>query len=577
MQKIKLNDNLEVDLSKLIESRLLIQANSGGGKSWAIRRLIEQSFGKVQIIVLDPEGEFTNLRQKYDFVFAGKDGDAPAESRSAALLARRLLELKASAIVDLYELPPQERKHFVRLFCEAMVNAPKELWHDCLIIIDEAHVFAPEKGESEAMGPVIDLATRGRKRGYCVVLATQRLPKLNKDAAAECNNKLIGRASQDIDRKRAAEELGFTTKEQILSLRDLSPGEFYAFGPAISRDVIKTTIGDLVVKPAPRGAARHVPPPPTDKIKKILSQLADLPQEAKREVETIQSLKARVRELEGAVRKPAADPKTVERAVKEAVEANTKAFQLILANRDEDFQRGLDAIKEDIVLAQKKLKERAKKTAPVFTTKVHIITPEQLAPGAVIPSRQVVVGVDLGRGPNDKSVVVRGYKKDDSIIIDEVGTINSREQKILDAIAWLESITVPPTPVAVAFLAGYTVSGNFNNLKGGLRSKGFITYPTPGTIALTETGGMLARFPIATPTQDELHDKVKKVLGERLTKLLQPVIDAYPGDLSVEELAQAAGYEVSGNFNNLKGKLRTLGLIEYPSPGRIKASSILFI
>jgi len=34
------------------------------------------------------------------------------------------------------------------------------------------------------MGPVIDLATRGRKRGYCVVLATQRLPKLAKDAAA---------------------------------------------------------------------------------------------------------------------------------------------------------------------------------------------------------------------------------------------------------------------------------------------------------------------------------------------------------------------------------------------------------
>jgi hypothetical protein len=158
--KISLNEKIGIDLSKLIESRLLVQANSGGGKSWAIRRIIEQAFGHVQIIVLDPEGEFTNLRERYDFVFAGKGGDAPAEPRSAALLARRLLELKASAIVDLYELNPQERKHFVRLFCEAMVNAPKELWHDCLVIIDEAHVFAPEKAESEAMGPVIDLRKR---------------------------------------------------------------------------------------------------------------------------------------------------------------------------------------------------------------------------------------------------------------------------------------------------------------------------------------------------------------------------------------------------------------------------------
>src|SRR3990167_6385773 len=144
---IKLNNTFSLNLSKLLESRLLIQANSGGGKSWAIRRIVEQAFGKVQIIILDPEGEFTNLREKYDFVFAGKDGDAPVESRSAALLARRLLELKASAIVDLYELPPQERKHFVRLFCEAMVNAPKKLWHDCLVIIDEAHVFAPRSEE----------------------------------------------------------------------------------------------------------------------------------------------------------------------------------------------------------------------------------------------------------------------------------------------------------------------------------------------------------------------------------------------------------------------------------------------
>lgn len=157
---IKLNNEISINLSKLIESKLLVQANSGGGKSWAIRRIIEQTFGKVQIIVLDPEGEFTNLREKFDFVFAGKDGDAPTEPRSAQLLARRLLELKASAIIDLYELTPQERKHFVRLFFESLVNAPKELWHDCLVILDEAHVFAPEKGESESLGAVIDLASQ---------------------------------------------------------------------------------------------------------------------------------------------------------------------------------------------------------------------------------------------------------------------------------------------------------------------------------------------------------------------------------------------------------------------------------
>src|SRR6266581_2600142 len=235
MSKILMNDTVGIDLSTLIDTRLLVQANSGGGKSWLLRRLLEQSHGKVQQIVIDLEGEFATLREQYDYVLAGKDGDTPAELRSAGLLAQRLLELNVSAIIDLYELHYQDRKHFVRLFLESMINAPKQLWHPCLVVIDEAHKFCPEKEQSEASSAVIDLATLGRKRGYCAILATQRLSKLHKDAAAECNNKLIGRTNLDVDMKRASEELGFTTKEQSFALRHLAAGEFFVFGPAISQ------------------------------------------------------------------------------------------------------------------------------------------------------------------------------------------------------------------------------------------------------------------------------------------------------------------------------------------------------
>lgn len=293
MGKILLNDTHSIDLPALIDTRLLVQANSGGGKSWLLRRLLEQSHGKVQQIVIDLEGEFSTLREKYDYILAAKEGDTPAASRSASLLARRLLELHVSAIIDLYELSHQERRHFVRLFLSAMINVPKTLWHPCLVIIDEAHVFCPQAGQSEAMEAVIDLATRGRKRGYCAVLATQRLSKLHKDAVAEMNNKLIGRTGLDIDRKRAAEELGFTTKQDALSLRNLAPGEFYAFGPAISESVETVTIGPVETS-HPKAGARIITQvtPPTDKIRKVIAQLADLPQKAKQEAENLETLKA---------------------------------------------------------------------------------------------------------------------------------------------------------------------------------------------------------------------------------------------------------------------------------------------
>ena len=60
--------------------------------------------------------------------------------------------------------------------------------------------------------------------------------------------------------------------------------------------------------------------------------------------------------------------------------------------------------------------------------------------------------------------------------------------------------------------------------------------------------------------------------------MLKPLLAVYPHDLSNEELANAASYIANtGRFNNLKGRLRTLGLVEYPQPGRIKATPVLFI
>jgi DNA helicase HerA-like ATPase len=39
------NRPVHIDLDRLVEGRLMLQANSGAGKSWALRRLIEQTAG----------------------------------------------------------------------------------------------------------------------------------------------------------------------------------------------------------------------------------------------------------------------------------------------------------------------------------------------------------------------------------------------------------------------------------------------------------------------------------------------------------------------------------------------------
>src|SRR5436189_1355512 len=113
------------NLPTLLETRLLVQANSGGGKSWLLRRVLEQSHRQVQQIVIDSEGEFATLREQYDYLLVGKEGDIPISSASAGLLARRLLELNVSAILDLYELHYPDRKRFVRLFLDSILENVK--------------------------------------------------------------------------------------------------------------------------------------------------------------------------------------------------------------------------------------------------------------------------------------------------------------------------------------------------------------------------------------------------------------------------------------------------------------------
>ncbi len=174
---------LQVDLNRVVASRMLIQANSGGGKSYLCRYLLEQTHGQVQQIVLDPEGEFGTLRERFPYVLAGREGDVGVQVKTAKLLCRRIMELGASAIIDLYDLKLANRREFVRVFLEELMRLPRKLWRPLLVVIDEAHRFCPERGTGQATSTdaVIALCSQGRKRGYAGVLVTQRLSKLHNE------------------------------------------------------------------------------------------------------------------------------------------------------------------------------------------------------------------------------------------------------------------------------------------------------------------------------------------------------------------------------------------------------------
>lgn len=586
---ITLGEGFDVDLPKFIETRALIASNSGGGKSWLLRRLLEQTNGQVQQIVIDLEGEFYTLREKFDnYLLIGKDGDIPADVRGAGILPIKLLELSASAIIDLSELKFHERKRFVKLFLENLLEAPHELRHPVIVALDEAHHFCPQVGEAESTGAVIDLMTRGRKRGLCGVLATQRVSKLHKDAIAECNNKMFGRTSQDIDVKRTSDELGFTKskKEAFETLRNLKAGEFFAFGTAIGSNVELYKVGDVQTTHQQTGSRGKLsvqkPVPPKSAIKQIIAKLADLPQEAEKKAKSeaelkkeIATLKATVTRLEKAPQETVVDQKAVAVAVNKAITERDKEWRKAYDNLIRYSGNLYSALKSLKTSAEQAVTSYAREEvdftppeAPPLCQSVKFDTPPIVVPKTLKKTAEAMVG----REPLlDAPQARREYALDADDIILKKGarrmleTLVSRYPMKFTRSQWATLSNMKKT------------SGTFSSYLSALRS-GNLIVEEGELVYASETGIAYLGGDVPTPqTAEETRKMWRGHLKQGARRMFDVLESAYPVQTTREELALGADISAqSGTFSSYLSALRSNGLIEEIGQ-ELKLSDDLFI
>lgn len=253
-----------LDLEELLATRLLVQGNSGSGKSHLLRRLLEQSASWVQQVVIDPEGDFVTLADAFGHVVI----DAARHTESALQqIAGRVRQHRVSAILNLENLEAEKQMRHAAAFLGGLFDADRDFWYPVLVVVDEAQLFAPsaagdvsDEARKASLGAMTNLMCRGRKRGLAGVIATQRLAKLAKNVAAEASNFLMGRTFLDIDMSRAADLLGME-RRQAEMFRDLQRGHFIALGPAVARRPLPIKIG-TVETAARAGSPKLVPLPP---------------------------------------------------------------------------------------------------------------------------------------------------------------------------------------------------------------------------------------------------------------------------------------------------------------------------
>lgn len=635
--------SVSIDLELLLRTRLLVQANSGGGKSFLLRRLAEQLWGKVQVILIDREGEFASLREKFGYVLIGEGGEAAADIRSARLLAERLLECKASAICDLYEAfrtKPGDRRAWVRAFLEGLIDAPKHLWRNVVVIVDEAHLFAPQETPKAASmierevisgckDAMIALATVGRKRGLCAVWATQRLAKLDKDASSELFNRLVGMTIEDVDVDRAADLMSVSRDEKTdfkKSLRDLEPGSFYAFGRAISKQRVLLRVGPVeTTHPEPGYSKQSAEPPPMpEQVKHLLPKLKDLPQEAETKARTEAELKAEVRSIrlqlaaaqkdlvleksraaQAASRTPAPAPTAPAAAKPRIVKVDVPVVSPRVVTRLEKLVAAVAKASDKLQVLGKPVEEAARElrtsiasvlavdSARILEAKTREIHARQLGGRAGSSHGNGTAGAKSGRmplvAPQAPRILPTTAPRPVSRALPAAAAhpdpaagdrIPNPQLRILTSLVQFETIGIQevPRPMLAGWM-GLKGGGSYMNNLGSLSTRGLIQYVFKN-VQLTDAGRGVAPLSDEEITTEGLLKHCLDAVSGPQGQILSHLHQLHPEWIMRDELIAALGLKGGGSFMNNLGTLHTACMIDYdPQQGmkRIKCAEWLFV
>jgi hypothetical protein len=448
-----------------------------------------------------------------------------------------------------------------------------------LVVLEEAHLFVPEQASgasTEMVGAIKRIARQGRSAGIGLMIVDQRPQDVAKSIISQSELLICHQLVHNLDRKaledwvKAYDRAG-EGKTFLGSLAELAPGEAWAWSPAWLKLFVRTKVDRRETYDS--GATPNGSPASAPKAKaavdldSLRTHLAKVVDQAKAEdPKTLRTEIARLTKELAAKPAPAAVAAPVVKRVeipvmKDGQIAKVEKVCQQMAGLFERFSGLVDQFK----VAAGKLVQ------PV----------PQAHERAVIPNRQAFIPklpVSIPKPPRRGRV---DHESTGPLASEIAEWFQPAHQRILDALAWLETFGIPEPDrsIAAAIAGASPTSSSFTNNLSRLNTAGLLTYPGASKVALSGDGRALARFPEQAVTLDGLHQAWRRCscFQPAHVRILDAVIAQYPEVISREDLAIAIeASPTSSSFTNNISKLRSMGLIDYPLRGLVRASVLLF-
>lgn len=171
-----------------------VLAKSGWGKSYTAQSIQEENIPDYDhVVILDEGDEYTGLVEHFDSLqrwgVGPREAEASISDWEAFLTANQWVQLPR------HDLIKEDWAEVVN----KIVGATRRLEGTVLVVIDEAHLVAPQRGSVPVH--VQWLATTGRKNGYSTIIITQRPAKIDKDILSQLMGLYLGGFGEKSDRK----------------------------------------------------------------------------------------------------------------------------------------------------------------------------------------------------------------------------------------------------------------------------------------------------------------------------------------------------------------------------------------
>jgi len=281
-----------LNVKDIVTGRTYIASETRFGKSHTMRRIAEEILenyvGQVAVILIDPEGEFASLREKYPIIIIGRDIPIQVETptllaSTAAFMAEKVLEANASAIIDISLVDPEAGKDYVDKFLRRFFHLQTTAKKHYLVIEEEAEDFAPEAGAPgtrTCLEISITLGKRGGKRGIGVIYVGHRPAWINKGILSQCPNKAIGRIeAPDMDALERFARIPRSIVEKLVPKTDeqgkiINPGPERGVFCFTGDWVQKTTFVKVgPVKTTHLGATPEIIPRPIGEVEGVITNV----------------------------------------------------------------------------------------------------------------------------------------------------------------------------------------------------------------------------------------------------------------------------------------------------------------